>query len=127
MNALGGIVGGIGLAMGAPIAFAAKTLAGFDDAMRSVGAISQASAKDLGVLTTTAKELGRTTGFTAVEVASLMIELARAGFDPSQIDAMTGLRPSCPNCLDHGPYRPGQSIGNVLDQIKTGDAPLNRD
>lgn len=90
VTAMGGIVGGLGLAIGTPFAFAAKKLASFDDAMRSVGAITQSSVQELAMLTATAKELGRTTSFTAEDVASLMIELGRAGFDPTQVNEMTG-------------------------------------
>ena len=90
VTSLGSIIGGLGLSLGTPFAFAAGKLASFDDAMRSVGAISQSTDKQLAMLTATAKELGRTTSFTAVDVAMLMTELGRAGFDPSQINNMTG-------------------------------------
>ena len=80
----------MGLAMAAPIASATKRYADFDDQMRSVGSITRATQSELESLTSTAKELGRTTSFTAVDVASLMTELGRAGFDPSQINRMTG-------------------------------------
>ena len=90
MTAFGRVSAGVGLAVATPLAFATKKFADFDDAMRSVGAISRANEAELARLTDTAKELGRTTSFTAVEVASLMTELGRAGFDPAQIDAMTG-------------------------------------
>lgn len=73
----------------APIAFATKTFAGFDDAMRSVGAVSRASAAELKSMTKTAEHLGETTSFTAVQVAELMTELGRAGFQPDEINAMT--------------------------------------
>lgn len=90
VTALGSIMTGVGTTLGLPFAFAASKLSGFDDAMRSVGAISQSTAGQLEMLTTTAKDLGRTTSFTAVDVASLMTELGRAGFDPTQINDMTG-------------------------------------
>ncbi len=89
VTALGSIMTGLGTTLGLPFAFAAGKLASFDDAMRSVGAISQATEKDLAMLTDTAKELGRTTSFTAVDVANLMTELGRAGFDPTQVNEMT--------------------------------------
>jgi PIN domain nuclease of toxin-antitoxin system len=77
-------------AIAAPLGLATKTFADFDDAMRSVGAVSRATAADLLSMTNVAKELGRTTSFTAVQVASLMTELGRAGFSPDQINVMTG-------------------------------------
>jgi TP901 family phage tail tape measure protein len=61
----------------------------FDDAIRAAGAAAQATGADLAFLRTQALELGRTTSFTAVEVANLMGELGRAGFSVRQIDAMT--------------------------------------
>jgi TP901 family phage tail tape measure protein len=77
-------------AIGAPVAFATKTFADFDDAMRAVGAVSQATAAELQSMTDVAKMLGATTSFTAVQVAQLMTELGRAGFKPDQVNAMTG-------------------------------------
>lgn len=77
-------------AIAAPVAFATKTFADFDDAMRAVGAVSQATTAELKSMTDVAKMLGATTSFTAVQVAQLMTELGRAGFKPDQINAMTG-------------------------------------
>jgi TP901 family phage tail tape measure protein len=89
MIALGASIVAATTAMAAPVAFASKTFADFDDAMRAVGAVTQATAADLAMLTHTAEKLGETTSFTAMEVAALMQELGRAGFDPAQIDKMT--------------------------------------
>jgi TP901 family phage tail tape measure protein len=61
----------------------------FDDAIRMTGAVSQATGAQLDQLRETALELGRTTSFTAVQVAQLMGELGRAGFSPDEIDTMT--------------------------------------
>lgn len=87
---VGAMMAGLGATAAAPLALATRLLVGFDDAMRAVGGVTQASAKEMSMLRDTAKELGRTTSFTAAEVAGLMIELGRAGFSPDQIDAMTG-------------------------------------
>lgn len=76
-------------AIAAPVAFATKTFADFDDAMRAVGAVSQATAAELQAMTDVAKKLGATTSFTAIQVAQLMGELGRAGFKPDQVNAMT--------------------------------------
>ena len=73
----------------APIALSAKTFADFDDKMREVKAVTGAAESGFEKLTNTAKELGRTTSFTAVEVAGLMAELGRAGFNTDEIDGMT--------------------------------------
>ena len=64
-------------------------LIAFDDAIRMTGAVSQATGDDLERLRNTALELGRTTSFTAVQVAQLMGELGKAGFNVDEIDTMT--------------------------------------
>ena len=74
----------------APFAFATRTFAQFDDAMREVGAVTQAVGADFDMLTDKAKKLGASTSFTAIEVGLLMAELGRANFVPKQIDKMTG-------------------------------------
>ena len=51
--------------------------------------ISGATAEELKMLEEQAKELGRTTAFTAGEVAGFQKELAKLGFDPTEISAMT--------------------------------------
>lgn len=79
-----------GAVMTAPFVLATRTFAQFDDAMREVGAVTQATGAAFDALTDKAKKLGATTSFTAVQVALLMAELGRAGFVPDQIDQMTG-------------------------------------
>ena len=61
----------------------------FDDAIRATGAAAQASAVELQSLRDRALELGRTTSFTAVDVANLMTQLARAGFAVDDVNRMT--------------------------------------
>lgn len=61
----------------------------FDDAIRMVGAVSQSTEAELAMLTARARSLGLATSFTAVEVAQMMTELARAGFRPDEINVMT--------------------------------------
>lgn len=89
MQTMGRGMLGMSAAIAAPIGLAVKVFADFDDAMRSVGAAINASDSDLAMLTESAKELGRTTSFTALDVASLMGELGRAGFNPAEVDKMT--------------------------------------
>lgn len=90
MMALGRQAAMAGAAMLVPLGFATHTFAQFDDGMRSVKAVTQATDEEFKRLTDTAAELGRTTSFTAIEVANLMAELGRAGFAPDQVNAMTG-------------------------------------
>ena len=82
------LMGVAGIAV--PLGLMVKRFATFDDAMRAVAARSGAVGKDLAMLTDRAKELGRTTSFTAVQVAEMMNELALAGFDPKQIEEASG-------------------------------------
>lgn len=89
MASVGKAIGAAGLAGLAPLAGGIKVFASFDDAMRMVKAVSQSTQTEFEMLTATAKHLGATTSFTAVQVASLMTELGRAGFTAKQIDMMT--------------------------------------
>ena len=71
----------------APIAYATKTFADFDDQMRMVKAVSGATEEQFRRLTEVAEELGRTTSFTARQVAEGMTALGRMGFSPKEIEA----------------------------------------
>ncbi len=55
----------IGLAMSIPFVMSIKTFADFDDTMRAVKAVSNATGDEFEMLTKKAVELGRTTSFTA--------------------------------------------------------------
>ncbi len=86
---LGRQVFSVGAGMAAPLAASTAIFTSFDDAMRQVRAITQATDAEFAKLTDRAKQLGATTSFAASEVASLMTELGRAGFKPDQIVDMT--------------------------------------
>jgi len=70
-----------------PFAFATKTFAGFEGQMKAVQAVTGATGDEFKRLYEQAKKLGRTTSFTAGEVGAGQLSLARAGFDPAQIEA----------------------------------------
>ena len=72
-----------------PFALAARTFAGFEDKMAEVKAVTGAVGAEFNALTEEAKRLGRTTSFTARQVAEGMTELGRAGFKANQILAST--------------------------------------
>lgn len=74
-----------GAAAAAPFALATRTFAQFDDQMRIVRAVTGATQDQFAALTEEAKRLGRTTSFTASQVAAAMVELGRAGFRPDAI------------------------------------------
>ena len=77
----------LGAAASAPFVISTKVFVGFDDAMKEVQAKSSATNAEFQRLTATARRLGRTTSFTASQVAGAMVELAQAGMKPGQIDA----------------------------------------
>ncbi len=77
----------MGTAMAAPFAFATRTFMGFEDQMLTVKAVTGAVGAEFDKLYAKAKLLGRTTSFMAAEVAGGMVQLGRAGFAPSEIDA----------------------------------------
>lgn len=78
---------GIGAAI--PIGLSIRRFMEFDDQMRIVRAVTEGTESEFRSLTERAMELGAVSGFTAVQVASLMAELGRAGFARSEIDAAT--------------------------------------
>jgi len=74
-------------AMAVPLVIAAKSFAGFDDSMRLVQAVTQATDNDFKALTITSQRLGRETSYTAQQVADAMVALGRMGFSPKEIQA----------------------------------------
>ena len=79
----------VGTAAAVPFALSAKRFADFEDQMLTVQAVSESTDAQFRQLTATAKRLGASTSFTAVEVAQLMTELGKAGFTADELDAMT--------------------------------------
>ncbi len=80
------LTGALGvLALGAGIASATRTLAGFGQEMSSVAAITQATGADFARLEEQAKSLGTNTRFSATQAAEGMTFLARAGFDAQEV------------------------------------------
>ncbi len=74
-------------AMAAPMVLAAKSFAKFDDGMRLVQAVTQATEEQFQALTRTAQRLGRETSFTAQQAAEAMASLGRMGFRPEEIQS----------------------------------------
>ena len=69
-----------------------NTSADFQASVSGLGAISQASAKDLGVMRQAALDLGAATSFSASQVVQGQTELAKKGFTTNEIvAAMPGL------------------------------------
>lgn len=61
----------------------------YDRLVKTLGAVSRAAPDDLKSLDTNARALGRSTQFTADQVAGLQLEFARLGFTPAKILAST--------------------------------------
>lgn len=71
---------------------ATGVFAQFEQSMASVQAVTQATRTDMVAMTSTARDLGETTRFSASEAASGMEFLGRAGFEANQIiGAMPGV------------------------------------
>lgn len=75
----------VGQYMLTPFRQSVGVFAQFDDAMRSVRAVTSASAADFASLAKQARDLGASTSFTAQQVAEGMASLGRMGFDPTAI------------------------------------------
>lgn len=86
---IGARLTGIGTGLAAGFAISTRVFAGFDDKMRAVRAVTGATEAQFQSLREEAKRLGRTTSFTAGQVAEAMTELGRAGFKPEAILANT--------------------------------------
>ena len=63
---------------------AAATIAGFEETLATVRAVTQATEADFGRLSQAARDLGATTRFSAQEAGEAELFLARAGFDVNQ-------------------------------------------
>jgi TP901 family phage tail tape measure protein len=66
-----------------------KVVSEFDGAVANLAAISGKTREEIKALTKEARELGGTTKFTATQVTSLQIELAKLGFTVNEISAST--------------------------------------
>jgi len=77
----------IGVGITAPLVKALRVFGAFDDQMRLTKAVTGATGEAFEVLTNQAKLLGRTTSYTASQVAASMVELGRAGFAVQEIEA----------------------------------------
>ena len=75
----------LGLGGALVLTSAVRQIASFEQAMSTVRAVSGATESQWKSLTETARELGATTRFTATQAAEGMVELARAGFEVSEV------------------------------------------
>lgn len=83
---------GIGVAAIGGLGVAVKTAANFEQSMNKVAAVSGVTGAEFDALREQAKELGRTTAFSASEAAEAMYFLSSAGFDVAEMmTAMPGI------------------------------------
>lgn len=87
LKSLGSSMTTAGLAGTVPAAISMKWFMEFDDAMRAVKASTGATGAEFESLTAKARELGRSTSYTATDVAKAMLELGRIWGNPQQVDA----------------------------------------
>lgn len=80
----------VGAAMAAPFAISSRVFMRFEDEILAVKAVTGATVEEFKKLNQKAKELGRTTSYTAAEVAGAMAELGRGGFNPDEINKAIG-------------------------------------
>ena len=119
-QAIAGVVTGIGAAI---IAFRTfqrvlGTFVEFEFQMKQVGVISGATADELLLLSDSAKELGATTAFTAGEVAGLQKELAKLGFNPTEIEQMTAATLDLAFAFGNDLDETATQVGVVLKSFK---------
>ena len=110
-------VGAIVVAVGGLVTLMSKSLGKakeFSQAMSSVAAVSGASAEELAALTQSAKDLGSTTAFTAVQVSQLQTELAKLGFTTSEIIDATAATLDLAASLDVGLADAATLAGSTL-------------
>ena len=119
-QAIAGVVTTVGAAV---IAFKTfqrvlGTFVEFEFQMKQVGVISGATAEELLLLSDSAKELGATTAFTAGEVAGLQKELAKLGFDPTEIEQMTAATLDLAFAFGNDLDETATQVGVVLKSFK---------
>ena len=129
------------VAIGAGLGLAVKTAGGFEQSMNRVGAVSGATGESFNGLSDLAKDLGRTTAFSASEAAEGMSFLAMAGFDTDEmLAAMPGtLQLAAAGQLElaaaadiasnvlSGYGMEAEDIGRVNDVLAAGSSKANTD
>lgn len=94
--------------------FATKEFAEFEQAMAKVNAVSGATAEEFDMLTTKAEELGRTTRYTAKEVAGLELSYAKLGFSADEIEKITEATLNLALATDEDLANSAMVAGNTL-------------
>lgn len=125
MAGLAAAAGSVAASLGAVGQKGVQAFVEFDEKMRTFGVISEASAKQTGLVRDEVERLGLTTQKTPKEVATLSIELAKAGFKAGQVkDALGGIVLASQATGDDL-QRTGEVIGNVINQFASGKDKFN--
>lgn len=119
-----GVFGFVGITQG--VRNAISTLSDFGQAMSTVRAVTGATESQFVSLENRAKELGKTTRFSATQAAEGMLFLARAGFDTNQVLGAIGgtLNLAQAGALDLG--RAADIASNVLQGFRLEVAETGR-
>lgn len=114
------------VALGAVVAAPAKMYVDFERSITRAGALARATDSELAALTASARELGRSTLYTASQAAEGMQYLAMAGFDVNEtIAAMPGmLNLALAGGTDLG--RTADIASNILSGFKIPAAEMDR-
>lgn len=113
--------------MVAPFGLAASAFGSFDDAMRSVQAVTGSTGAEFDALSAKARALGASTSYTAKEAADAMAALGRSGFKSGQIDDAISSVLSLARATGTDLARSADIVSNALNMFglsaeKAGDA-----
>mgnify|MGYP003626707884 CR=1 FL=1 len=105
-------------------AIAVKTFADFEQSMLKVKAVSGATGAEFQSLENNAKHLGKTTMFTASQVAGLQLELAKLGFSTVDINNSTQAILQLSQATGHDLAESGEIVAATLNSfnMETKDA-----
>ena len=110
-------VGALVVAVGALVAGLANVInvsSSFEKSLSNLESITGASANEMGELSRQAKELGRTTAFTASEVVELQTSLSKLGFDTDDIKNSTASVLDLAAALDVGLGEAAEVAGSLV-------------
>tara|TARA_R100000541_G_scaffold53110_2_gene61016 strand:+ start:2726 stop:5683 length:2958 start_codon:yes stop_codon:yes gene_type:complete len=112
--AIGGAVGAIA-GLGSLFVMATRKGAEFAKQMSTLKAVSGATTAEIDALSNSAKELGSSTQFTAVEVGELQTEFAKMGFSTKQILASTKATLDLAASMEVGLAEAAQLAGSTVN------------
>lgn len=91
-----------------------QTFADFEYSMKKVKAVSGATDQEFQKLTDQAKELGRSTVFTASQVSGLQLEYSKLGFTAGEIDQVTAATLNLAQATDSDLSQAAEVAGSTL-------------